>query len=173
MGLFLVLLMDLSFIFIAISQEDGSDKHENDNVISKERSIINHCAETNELDQFGQYLLPPESLIYEAPEQAQYEIVACIKTLGAILLDVGASWCIQGFVSGHRVFLLEARDYGPILNQLFDKTRYKQDPMVSTSNIAPQTSSSFQNFQFEGYGDDESKRIQIIICRVLLPNLAS
>lgn len=49
----------------------------------------------------------------------------------------------------------------------------KDLPIVSVSTIPPQSSPSIQKSEFTGYKDDKETRIQLNMCRVLLPNLAS
>uniref|UniRef100_A0A7S3QG72 Ion transport domain-containing protein n=1 Tax=Chaetoceros debilis TaxID=122233 RepID=A0A7S3QG72_9STRA len=46
-------------------------------------------------------------------------------------------------------------------------------PLASVSTIPPQNSALIQNLQFMGHEDDKQERIQLNMCRVLLPNLAS
>ena len=165
-------------------------------------SIIKYCAKKNDLDRFGQILLPPELLKkFEPGEQALLDIVSCIKTLAtynatntlAAVLDAGASGCIQGLVPGRKVWFLEPQKYPYISSKLENfklfilskldifklcnkcrKQDTKELPKVSVvSRKPPQNSALVQNLQFMGYEDDTEKRIQLNICRVLLPNLAS
>ena len=119
------------------------------------------------------------------PEHALKEIVSCIATLAeykatdalATILDAGASGCIEGFVPGYKVWSLQPEQrYSSILNRVLKILKISQkrkEIVASTSNIPPQNASSHGAIPFDQYQDDNKKKIQLNICRVLLPNLAS
>mmetsp|Transcript_1340 Transcript_1340/g.1922 ORF Transcript_1340/g.1922 Transcript_1340/m.1922 type:complete len:1393 (-) Transcript_1340:1-4179(-) len=116
----------------------------------------------------------------------------------AQILDAGASGCIPGLIPGRKVWFIEPQNkYTSILTKSEILCNLKMNlnwnsctkqntqdaparpqknrdfPIVSVSSIKPQNSTLIQNLQFMGYEDDTNKRIQLNMCRVLLPNLAS